>query len=332
METSFKQFCKYFFAIALTLFTVSCSSENEDPSKEDHIQLKYQLIGKWLLQENNSEIFEFSKDGSGTITHDGKTEKIKWGCLDKEDAKEEQALSYLRIIHADGSSNDYRYETIGAELHFNEKVYKLDYPILGKWFVEEIDDSQNNKHTYALNFLADGNVLYSWADATGIVAPSQATYRWNRLENGDILIFADGQKYEFAYQLSEDGKLIINKNDVFVRNNPNEFYGEWTSVYSQDGEIKANNKYPFSTLNLFRYSDEKNHIIIKYISESGYQQSREYIWNNYNGNLLELHMDSDPFVLNYRFRYDFAKKQFFLEISKLDDFSQYVGYTKIRSI
>ncbi len=93
METSFKQFCKYFFAIALTLCAVSCSSDNEDPSKGEHIQLKYQLIGKWLLQDNNSEIFEFSKDGSGTITHDGKTEKIKWGCLDKEDAKEEQALS-----------------------------------------------------------------------------------------------------------------------------------------------------------------------------------------------------------------------------------------------
>ncbi len=125
------------------------------------------------------------------------------------------------------------------------------------------------------------------------------------------------------------------KGDIrtaITRPNPNDFYGEWTSVYSQEGEIKANDKYPFSTLNLFRYSDEKNHIIIKYISESGYQQSREYIWNNYNGNLLELHMDSDPFVLNYRFRYDFAKKQFFLEISKLDDFSQYVGYTKIRSI
>jgi hypothetical protein len=313
-------------AFVLMAGVAGCSSDDAPPvDKLEGLEHNYLLLGEWTAQvEGGEEKLYLSADGTGSCIRPEKTESLKWGNIWKEEG--EDYGNYLLLEWEDGSVSEKPYRVDGATLEFDGKEYLLDMPILGAWFIHQLEEGNKPDYIFSVNFLPHGQAYIQNFDAMGIVK-NGSTYSWQRAEDGGICLWVDGREQNFSYHV-EGGVLTLDGDGRFTQENPCDFYGDWVSVYSQEGEV-VSGKYPYSILDIILYgADDKNHIYISYFTEDGHKGGREFIWNNYNDSLLVLYTDGDTYALNYRFRYDFTKEKFFMELSEEEDFSRYVGYAR----
>ena len=177
----------------------------------------------------------------------------------------------------------------------------------------------------AYHFTTAGILYVNYFDATGLVCSKSIS--WARRENDEITLIDRWQNIAVTYQVDK-GILVNSQGDSFVRDKQWDFYGKWTSAYNEAGKIESD-QYPYNTLNLIIWNN-KNHIQISYITPEGRKRNCEYIWREFNGCLLYLYMDNEDFMLDYRFRYNFADRCFNLEISEFGDkdFNHFIGYTR----
>lgn len=306
----------------LLLFVVgSCSSEKDPlPDRLDGLQHDYLLAGEWSITDKdpNNDLpgkIMLSADGSGEYVDDGKGGALRWG----NDHR-------LLVIELDnGVLSESNYSVSGATLTLDDKhTYVLNIPILGEWFLNSTGD-ERTAPGFAYHFLPSGKADYKYFDGNGFLR-SAHQLDWQRMENGNILLKKEGQRRELSYQMDKE-VLTIADEGRFIRKNKWDFYGEWVSEYTEKGKI-ANKRFPYSTIKMLVGTDDKNHILIDYVTEDGYNRNTEYLWKKYNENYLYLYFDADERMLHYRYRYDASNRDIYLEISEEEDFKQYTGYSK----
>lgn len=306
----------------LLLFIIgSCSSEKDSlPDRLDGLQQDYLLAGEWIVTDKdpNNDLpgkIILSADGSGKYVADEKNGTLRWGNDNR-----------LLVIELDnGILSENNYSVSGATLTLDDKhTYLLNIPILGGWFLNDTGD-ERTAPGFAYQFFPSGKADYKYFDGNGFL---QSVYQmdWERMENGNILLKKDGQRRELSYQINKD-VLTIADEGHFIRKNNWDFYGEWVSEYTAKGKI-TNKQFPYSTIKMLVGTDDKNHILIDYVTEDGYKRNAEYIWRKYTDDYLYLYFDADEMMLYYRYRYDASNRQIYLEISEEDDFKQYTGYSK----
>lgn len=316
---------KVLSVLALLTMMVAC---NSDQIEDIPIELTHdiRLVGNWAKQTNvldylvdEMNLFE---DGTGNYINSETPGTLKWG-VHKVDEE-----SYLKLELDNGIVNDVKYDFTGALMTLNsQENYLLDFPILGEWYLAELNQTNQQIYNCAYTFYPTGTVACKYFDNTGIVYSKNET--WYRNANGELIILIGSMDKKLSYQIKNQ-VLTVEDGNTFVRDNKWYFYGEWTSIYNEKGKIEVD-QYPYNTLSINRWLDDKNHIHIHHITDQGYNRRDEFIWSDHNGNLLYLVNDSDGYMLNYRYKYDFTTKQFYLELSEEDkqSFKQYVGYCKV---
>lgn len=308
--------------LTMLLFVVlSCSSEKESlPDRWEGLQHDFLLTGEWSVKviDPNSDLpanMILSADGSGKYVADGINGTLRWG-----------NDNLLLVIELDnGILSESNYTVSGATLTLGDKLsYVLNIPILGEWFLNGTGD-ERTAPSFAYQFFPSGKANYKYFSGNEFL---QTVYQmdWERMENGNILLKKDGQGRELSYQMNKDVLTIVDEGH-FIRKNKWDFYGDWVSEYTEKGKI-TNKEFPYSTIKMLVGADDKNHILIDYITEDGYKRNAEYIWKKYSDDYLYLYFDVDEMMLYYRYRYNPSNRDIYLEISKEDDFKQYTGYSK----
>lgn len=312
-------------SLMVLFIAIACTSDDdpkEQPDPFENLEHDYLLVGHWAIspeskEEAMADELQLFADGTGKYTVTDKNGTLKWGT----------SQHTLKIELDNGTLNENEYTIEGVTLKVGSKeTYTLDFPILGEWYVNN-PNGERPVNSFAYYFRSDGTGFYQYFNKQGILVYLWQA-KWQRLENGSIMFQADNQERELSYRISGSVLTISDEGD-FVRQNKWGLPGTWRSEYTETGKLENGGyRYGYIRMNM---SDYDNHFSCSYYDEAGYNRNLECSWKKSSEFYLPLFSkeeDWQEFMLFYRHKYNSTSQQIYLEISKDEDFKQYVGYSR----
>ena len=307
--------------ITVLLALFSCSSDPSDDEPGVDMEHDFLLIGEWTASKASdnhalADKLQFYADGTGTYSDSDGDGTLKWGT----------SGSKLQITFDNKVVNESTFTLTGAMLTTSDgQSYVLNLPILGRWYADDFDNTYNEA-VVSYYFSESGGGAYVYLDSEGLMV--NETFSWKRMESGSIKLHLKSGDKEIGYVASDDA-LIIPTLGNFTRKNKLDLTGDWYSVYSEAGSVEKGEE-RYNTIDL-RNNSVWNHSGACTYMKNGRKWVQNFIWSQINDSYIHITWPDDDIdvLLNYRYRYNRATKYMCLEISRDDDFRQYIGYMKV---
>ena len=323
-----------FNAIAYGLMMLAvCSAgcKNDDPSNSgsdsDHGQLlplqhDERLAGIWKfaksLSNNTDYISEFhlKEDGTGSYN----SSSLKWSTTNNK----------LEIVFADGSKLLTGYQTYGAVLVLVDYAeYEMELPFVGLWTAVNAGKTfSGTDFFYHFDRNGDGGVFTFESD--GLWKYQEG--KWSRSKEGMTWTKGRFSENEHLSYQATDGGLTLEGKGEFVQTPP--YYGVWRSVSSSAGAIQPDD-YAFSTVEIYKYQ-EKTYFYCTYwdqgnldgkYHQQNFQTFPTVVFSKQQQIIILLPEGTeDATTLYFRFYYSKEAKKVFMDLSKKNDFKEYVRY------
>lgn len=312
---------KLLLLVALfTLFSCSSDSSEEQDTDIEHNSL---LIGEWTaskVSDNHAlaDKLELYADGTGKYSSTDRNGTLKWST----------SGSKLRMEFDTKIVNESDFSIKGATLTTSDgQSYVLNLPLLGQWYISSSDGTYNGD-ALSCSFYNSGSGDYTYFNSAGLSV--NETFSWERLESGSIKLHLKSGDKEISYTATDNALLIPSLGD-FTKQNNFDLPGDWYSVYSEVGSIEKNDP-RYNTFD-FRNSNAWGRIGACTYMQDDRQKVLNFAWKQMSGSYIHLNSSADDVdvLLDYRYRYNKTTKRIFMEISRENDFGQYIGYTKAKA-
>lgn len=309
--------------LLVALFTLfSCSS---DPSEGQDMDVEHNslLVGEWnasKASDNQALVdkLELYADGTGKYSSTDRKGILKWST----------SGSKFRMEFDTKVINESEFSINGATLTTSDgQAYVLNLPLLGQWYISSADGTYTSD-TFSCSFYNSGSGDYTYFNSAGLSV--NENFSWERLESGLIKLHLKSGFKEISYTAT-DNTLIIPTLGDFTKQNNFDLPGDWYSVYSEAGNIEKGES-QYNTFD-FRNSSAWGYVGSCTYMKDGRQRVLNFAWKQMSGSYIHLSSSADDVdvLLDYRYRYNKTTKRIFMEISRENDFGQYIGYTKAKA-
>ena len=311
--------------IMLAMCSVGCSDEDPLDSEQEQVlpaQHDERLVGSWRFVNSLGNgtgyktMLKLNEDGTGCDD----SASLIWLTTDNE----------LKIVFADGSKLRTAYQTYGAVLELVDYAeFEMELPFLGSWTAANAGKSfSGTEFFYHFDRDGDGGVFTFGAD--GLWEYQEG--KWSRSKEGMDWMKGKFSDNEYlSYQIT-DGRLTLEGKGDYVQTPP--YYGVWKSVSSSTGAIQPDS-YDFSSVEIYKYQ-EKTYFYCKYWEQSNldgkyhkqnYQTFPKVVFSKQQQMIILLPEGTeDAKILYFRFYYSKEAKKVFMDLSKKNDFKEYIRY------
>ena len=280
------------------------------------------LVGSWRFVTSLGDgsdcktVLNLNEDGTGSDD----SQSLKWSTTDGK----------LQIVFADGSKLRTAYQYYGAVLALADYAeYEMKLPFVGAWTAANAGKSfSGTDFFYHFDRNGDGGVFTFGSD--GLWQYQEG--KWSRSKEGMDWMkgrFSDNE--HLSYQAT-DGRLTLEGKGEFVQTLP--YYGVWKSVSSSAGAIQPDD-YAFSTFEIYKYQ-EKTYFYCTYwdqgnldgkYHQQNFQTFPKVVFSKQQQMIILLPEGTeDATTLYFRFYYSKDAKKVFMDLSKKNDFKEYVRY------
>lgn len=313
---------KLLLLVALfTLFSCSSDSSEEQDADVEHNSL---LVGEWNASKASdnhalADKLELYADGSGKYSNTDRNGTLKWNTSGLK----------LRLELDNKIVSESDFSITGATLTTSDgQSYVLNLPLVGQWYISSSDGTYTGE-AFACFFSNSGNGNYTYFNSGGLSV--NETFSWERLESGSIKLRLESGDKEISYTATDNSLMIPTLGD-FTKQNNFDLPGDWYSVYSEAGNIEKGEA-RYNTFD-FRNSSAWDHIGSCTYLKDGRQWVQNFVWRQMSGSYIHIYWTDDDMdvLLHYRYRYNKTTKRIFMEISRENDFGQYIGYTKAKAV